>query len=186
MNSRSVALIAVLTALSIGTNYAMMPFYNIKLMDIIVFVGGFCFGPTLGALIGCVSWVVYGTLNPLGFSLPIWATTMLSEAVYGVAGGISRKAFSDHSGNLQYSRIGLSVFFGMLGVLLTLVYDLITNVVFGYVYNWNVLFAVVVGFVPFGLIHVASNAFFFGIGCVPAIKAVSKVIGVDNFDVSKK
>jgi uncharacterized membrane protein len=180
MNPRRIAVIAILAALIIGTNYAMMPLYNIKLMDIIVFVSGFCFGPFTGGLIGCFSWAVYGTLNPLGFSLPIWLATMLSESIYGVVGGMISKALKGNSGGFKGQQLNLCIFFGTLGVFLTVTYDVITNIVFGYVTGWSILFAVIVGFVPFGLIHVISNAFFFGLGCVPTIKALLNVIGVEN------
>ena len=43
MNSRKTAILAVLIAISVGTNYAMISLYNVKFMDFIVFVGGFVF-----------------------------------------------------------------------------------------------------------------------------------------------
>ncbi|MEM3673597.1 MAG: hypothetical protein QW468_05195 [Candidatus Bathyarchaeia archaeon] len=182
-----IAVIAVLTALSIGTNYAMISLYNVKLMDFIVFVGGFCFGPLAGAMIGVTSWVVYGSLNPLGFSFPVWLSTMFSEAIYGIAGAfVKRSLNSDGFDGFRNERVPLCLFFAFLGVLLTLIYDLITNIVFGYVSGWNILFAIVVGFVPFGVLHMASNALFFGLGCVPAINAVFQLVGGENYVISEK
>jgi uncharacterized membrane protein len=70
MNTRKIAIIVILTALCISSNYALLPFFNVKFMDFIVLVGGFCFGPLAGGLIGVLSWGIYGTINPLGFSLP--------------------------------------------------------------------------------------------------------------------
>jgi uncharacterized membrane protein len=185
MNSKKVAIIAILVALATATNYAMMPLYNIKLMDIIVFLGGFSFGPLVGALVGVTSWAVYGTLNPLGFSVHILLATMLSESIYGIAGGLTRKSFTGNSGFKQ-EQTNAYFFFGVLGFLSTLTYDVITNIVFGYVYGPSILVAVIIGFVPFGLLHVISNAFFFGLGCVPAINALLKVVGVENFGISEK
>ncbi len=187
MNSKKLAVIATLTAISVGTNYAMIYLFNIKLMDLIVFVGGFCFGPIAGASIGITSWAVYGSVNPYGFSLPIWVSTMLSESIYGVAGGFARKAFNlNKAGQLENHRFSTCIFFGTLGMLLTFAYDIITNVVFGYISGWSILFAIIMGFIPFGLVHVVSNAFFFGLGCTPAIRAVSKVTGGESLDVRKE
>lgn len=187
MNSKKLAIIIVLTALSIGTNYVMISLYNVKLMDLIVFIGGFCFGPIVGALIGIISWAVYGTLNPLGFSLHIWLATMFSESIYGVAGAFMRKSLNRDGINEIINRgVNTCVFFGVLGMFLTFVYDVITNIVFGYVNNWSILFAVIFGFVPFGLVHMVSNAFFFGLGCVPAINAILNVVGGEKFGISKK
>ncbi len=180
MNSRIISMIAMLAALSTALNYAMLPLPNVKLMDLIVFVAGFCLGPFAGALVGVLSWSIYGSLNPLGFSLPIWIALMICESIYGVAGGIVRRGFIVHNGGFKEGRLSTYVFFGQLGLLLTLAYDILTNVVFGLVTNLSPVVAVVVGFVPLGIIHVASNTFFFGVGCVPAAKAVLNLVGGEN------
>jgi LytS/YehU family sensor histidine kinase len=186
-STRQIATIAILAGLSIGTNYAMISLFNVKFMDLIVFVGGFCFGPVVGMMIGMTSWAVYGSLNPLGFSFPIWLSTMFSESIYGIAGAFARKSLNQEGfGEFGNERVTMCLSFAILGMLLTFAYDLITNIVFGYVSGWNILFAVIVGFVPFGIVHMASNAFFFGLGCVPAINAILKVIGGENSVVSKK
>jgi len=187
MRSTKLAIITILIALSIGTNYAMISLYNIKFMDLIVFISGFCFGPFAGSFVGVTSWAVYGTLNPIGFSLPIWFSTMFSEAIYGVAGAFMRKGLNlNEPSEIKNERINTYLFFGILGMFLTLIYDIITNIVFGCVSGWNVLFAVIVGFVPFGLIHMFSNAIFFGLGCVPAINAILNVIGDEKSGLAKK
>lgn len=182
MDPNKIAVIAVLVALATATNYAMIPLYNVKLMDIIVFIGGFLFGPVVGASIGVFSWTVYGTLNPLGFSVNIWVATMLSETVFGVVGGLVGKTSYD----FRVQRAGLCLSFAALGGLLTFVYDIATNVVWGYTCGPSILFAVVFGFVPFSLIHIVSNILFFGVGCVPAISAVSNLIGGDRIGTLKK
>jgi len=186
MNSQKLAMITILIALSIGTNYAMISFYNVKFMDLIVFVGGFCFGSFAGSLMGIISWALYGMLNPLGFSLEIWLSTMFLEPIYGIAGAMVRKKLgASELSESKSERAITHVFFGFLGMFLTFAYDFATNIVFGYVYNLNILVAVIFGFVPFGLVHMISNAFFFGMGGVPAINAIWKVIGGENSGISK-
>ena len=185
MNSPKIALIAILTALSIGTNYAMISFYNVKFMDLIVFVAGFCFGPLVGAFVGMFSWSVYGVINPMGFTLPILLATMFAESVYGIIGGLARKPLAEaFTGNMR-DQMALYVFFGMLGVFMTLFYDVVTNIVFGYVSNSSILVTLFNG-VLFSLIHVTSNALFFGIACVPAINAVARVTGGTVYGIPKK
>lgn len=180
MKPKQLAIIIILVALSISTNYAMISLYNVKFMDFIVFVGGFCFGPIAGALIGIFSWLIYGSLNPLGFSFPIWISTMFSEAIYGIGGALVRKSLKLSEPDELKNGVGLYIFFGVAGVFLTFIYDIITNIVFGWVAGWNPLFAVIVGFVPFGVVHVISNAFFFGVGCIPVISAIVKIVGGEN------
>jgi hypothetical protein len=181
MTSRRIAVIAILSALSVGTNYALLSFFNVKFMDLIVFVSGFCFGPVVGASIGIVSWAIYGTLNPLGFSLPIWLSTMFSETIYGIGGGFVRRFLVlNDLGEFKNDRINIYALFGTFGMFLTFLYDFITNVVFGYVNGLDAFFAVVIGFVPFGLVHVLSNALFFSLGCAPAISVVLRFVGGEN------
>jgi hypothetical protein len=186
MKSRKLAIIVILAALSVSTNYAMMALYNVKFMDFIVFVGGFCFGSVVGSLIGIFSWLIYGSLNPLGFSFPIWVSTMFSEVIYGVGGALVRKSLRfDEPGEIK-NGITTYFFFGIIGIFLTFIYDIITNIVFGWVVGWNILFAIIMGFVPFGIIHATSNAFFFGLGCVPIINAITKIVGGEKIGVPEK
>jgi len=185
MNTPKITIIAILTALSIGTNYAMISFYNVKFMNLIVFVAGFCFGPLVGAFVGILSWSVYGVINPMGFSLHIWLATMFAESVYGIIGGLARKPLTESFAGTVREQLVLCAFFGLLGVFMTLFYDVVTNVVFGYVSNSSILVTILLG-VPFSMIHVISNALFFGVVCVPAINAVARVTGGTVYGIPKK
>ena len=73
-----IAVITTLVALSIATNYVLIGFHNIKPMDFMVFIGGFCFGSIIGASIGMLSWLIYGVVNPYGFVPQVWLATMLA------------------------------------------------------------------------------------------------------------
>jgi len=187
MNSRKIAVIASLAALSVGTNYAMVSFSNVKLMDFIVFIAGFSFVPVVGALTGIFSWSVYGPLNPMGFSLPVWLATMFCEALYGVIGGLVRcRMGSESLQNVKKYRMNLGLSFAALAVFMTLLYDIITNAVFGVLAYNNVMYAIIIGFVPFGLLHVMSNFAFFGLGCAPTIGAIMKVTGGERSGIANK
>ncbi|MEM2094894.1 MAG: hypothetical protein QXI32_06325, partial [Candidatus Bathyarchaeia archaeon] len=127
--TRSIAIVVCLSALCVGTNYAMLPLSNVKLMDTVVFTTSLAFGFATGAAVAALSWLVYGTLNPLGFSAPILATVILSEMVYPYAGLMVRRNRSLRE--LNSSSITRSVVLGTTGFLCTLAYDLITNAVSG-------------------------------------------------------
>ena len=64
--TRKVAAVSMFTALAIATDYAMLPLANVKLMDSIVFVSALAFGVSVGASVAALTWLVYGTVNPLG------------------------------------------------------------------------------------------------------------------------
>lgn len=160
--ARRTALIASLAALCIGTNYAMLPLPNVKLMDAIVFTTGLFFGVVPGSAVAAIAWLVYGTLNPLGFSLPILLTVIVSETVYAGAGHLVRRT-SARSDMSSFTSLERSIIFGAVGLFTTLAYDLITNAVSGLLaYNsvWLGLLTMNVP-IPLGIIHEASNFVFF-------------------------
>ncbi len=161
-STRLVALIAMLSALCVGTSYAMLPLPNVNLMDAIVFTTSLFFGVVPGAAVATISWLVYGTLNPFGLSPPILVTVIVSESVYVLAGHLVRRT---PSGNPKSEVKGWEqlVLFGTVGVLSTLAYDVLTNAVVGIVaYNsvWIGLLTMNVP-IPLGIIHEASNFVFF-------------------------
>ena len=173
LNTVKLCTIALLCAISIGTDYVLYSLWNVKFMDLIVFVGGFCFGPLAGVSVGLISWAVYGVVNPQGFVLSVLVATAFSESIYGLAGGLLRKVVTNPRGEGWKA----GVFFGSVGVILTVTYDILTNIAFGLTAGWNVVYAVVIGFVPFGIVHEVSNMVFFGFGSIPLISAISKITG---------
>jgi uncharacterized membrane protein len=142
-------------------------------MDLITFVGGFLFGPVVGAFVGIFSWSIYGVLNPYGFVPQIWVATMLSETIYGVVGGLFHKA----NVNFDGKKLGHLIFVGNLGFLLTLIYDVFTNIAFAQVLGQSILVAMILGS-PFTLAHEISNALLFGICFIPLISGLKRVVGV--------
>ncbi len=178
MDTKRTALIIALIALSVASNYALASVYNVKFMDVIVFIAGFSFGPLVGVLVAGGSWAIYGTINPLGFSLPILVACMGSEMLFGVAGAMVKKSVRIGAfGRSRSDFLDSALLFGTVGMLLTLTYDVVTNVVWGFVFGPNALVAVLLGFVPMGIVHMVSNAFFFGTCGLPAAKAVEKMYG---------
>jgi len=169
--SRKASLIAVMVATCIGSNYALIGLANFKLMDFLVFVSGFVFGPFIGASVGILVWVVYGVLNPYGFIPQIWIATMLSESIYGFSGGVFAKWIT--VGDFPSNRVGLRALFGAAGFILTFLYDLITNLVFALTFGVPILAALIAG-IPFAIIHELSNTALFGICSVPLISVLDK------------
>lgn len=177
MNTVKVAIIISFVALGIATNYVLVGVPNLKVMDFIVFVGGFCFGPVVGALIAVLTWAVYGVINPYGFVPQVWLATMFSESIYGVVGGLLGKNLA--SVNLDDQRLRSGILFGSFGFILTLIYDLITNTVYALTFDLPILVSIILG-VPFTALHELSNTAIFSIGSVPLIRAVRKIIVGDR------
>ncbi|MCJ7423470.1 hypothetical protein MUP01_04275 [Candidatus Bathyarchaeota archaeon] len=172
MSSAKIAIIVTFCALSIATNYALIGVSNVKLMDLIVFLGGFLFGPVTGSLIGIFSWLIYGSINPIGFVPQIWLATMFAESVYGITGGFLRKALGSTS--LEGQRFRLSVLFATMGFLPTALYDMTTNVVYASVFNVPIAVAIFAG-APFTVLHEVANGIIFGVCSVPVITVIGKI-----------
>ena len=162
LSTKEVAFLVVFVSLSISTNYCLIGVPNVKFMDLLVFVSGVCFGCLMGALVGGLSWIIYGFFNPYGFCLPIWIATIMCEMIYGLAGGLVRRfgvvprgLNPDFKGDLL---IGGKL--ALVGFFSTLLYDVVTNLVFAVTFQINPVLALIQG-VPFALVHELSNVLLF-------------------------
>ncbi|MCX8204700.1 MAG: hypothetical protein N3H31_03525 [Candidatus Nezhaarchaeota archaeon] len=154
MESRRVASIAMMTALATALAYATAWLPNVTLMDVVVFIAGWTMGIPAGATVGCLSWLIYGTLNPYGFNPIVWISTTTCEALYGIAGGLARKIVSIEGcgGAARETMIVL----GGLGLMTTFAYDLATNLAFSIAFNVPFPIALAMG-APFAVVHELSN-----------------------------
>ena len=172
MNNSTVkiALLVVMAAVAIASNYLLIGVVNVKFMDLIVFACGYVLGTSFGGLLGVLIWLVYGSLNPYGFELFMLATTMTMEGLIRVSGGVIRGILvigENRKPDLRLSVIGFS---------LTFIYDMVTNIVSALTVGIPIPVAMVTG-IPFMLIHELSNAVFFGFGGPPLINSMKKVLG---------
>jgi hypothetical protein len=177
-----IALIAVFTALSLGTNYAMIDIPNVKLMDALVFIAAFLFGLEVGLGSAISIWVIYGFINPYGqagFTLLFFLVA--GECFYALAGSLlSRTSVARDLIKNARPRGRMSLLFGLIGFLATFAYDVLTN--FGsYVFTTSSVYqAFIIGMitgVPFAILHEASNLVFFAT-VVPLAIAASKRAGL--------
>jgi hypothetical protein len=160
-----VAVTAVFTALSLGTNYLMIDVPNVKLMDSLVFIAAFLFGLKVGVATGTGIWLVYGFVNPNGQdSLLLLSFLIVGESFYSVAGALLRRTSAAPqlltNGNYRHA----TIVFGGLGLLTTFAYDALTNFGDKLQFTNSVYQAFLIGMItgaPFALIHELSNVVFF-------------------------
>lgn len=172
--TRKVALVAMLTALAVSTDYAMFPLANVKLMDSIVFVASLAFGLEVGVSVGTLTWLVYGEVNPLGPDGGVLLLILIaSETVYAVLGWGVRK-FLDPDRSSFPAR---NLLWGSLGLIGAFVYDF-TTIVVPYLLVGQGLVESVAGLLPaapFMLAHEASDFVFFSTVAPLLYVAVRKV-----------
>lgn len=176
--TRDIVLISLLAALTISSNYILVSVPNVKLMDAIVFASSLAMGARFGAILVVIIWMVYGTVNPWGFSLPMLVVVTLSEMVYVLFAKIALNL------KLKWDRINLynSLFLSSLGFFSTLIYDIITNVFVGYLFYGSIIMGLLtMNFpLPMGLIHEVSNAFFFPLA-TPVIYSTIRGMKIQKF-----
>lgn len=175
---RDICLITVLTAVCVVGSYAFIALPNVNIMDLVVFVTGFVFGSFIGGMTGFLAWAVYGVLNPLGFSVPILISSMVGEAIFGIVGGvIGRISYRKLTNPFDFK---FSLEIGLWGLILTIIYDLLTNFVFAVTFGVSFAAAIVSGWlIPpwFGLMHEGSNLLFFFVAVHPLIRAIRRIRG---------
>lgn len=182
LSTKTLSLIVIMVALSLASNYALITVPNVKFMDLFVFVSGYLMGVFPGVLVGVLAWLVYGTLNPYGFDLSIFIACIIGESLYGVVGGLFAKfkllnleetSKINYLNGVEYYMSNLKL--GILGFLLTFIYDLLTNTAISLVYGLPLL-AVIISGVKFAVLHEVSNFLFFSFGGAPLILTIKKVI----------
>ena len=173
--TQKVAVVALFTALAVTTDYAMLPFANIKLMDTIVFVSALMFGLETGVSVGALTWLVYGSVNPLGSAFgPLLAILVASETVYAFLGSLARRIFSLRTVGVP----ARSLFWGCLGLIGAFVYDVITILVPTMMtgVSFGVAMASFVPAIPFMLAHEISDFAFFATAGPILVGAIFKVV----------
>jgi hypothetical protein len=160
------AFLAAITA----TNLALTSFPNVKLFDVMVFVAGYTLGFRRGSIIAAVAWVVYANTNPWGLvDVVQLGTLMISETVYAGAGAMIRKCVSP--ARVRFLPSKTSLVFGLVAVVCTITYDLLTNLYTAYHWAqlagsadyWKWILATLFnpGAIFFSAAHLSSNVLFF-------------------------
>jgi hypothetical protein len=179
-----VSLIAVFTAISLGTNYVMIDIPNVKLMDAFVFIGAFLFGLEVGLGSAVSIWAIYGFANPYGVDdLVTLSFLMTGECLYALSGwALSHTSVAKDllTPGRSYYLLRMSTLFGLVGLQATFAYDVLTNFGTYFLRTSSAYNALIIGMItgaPFALFHEGSNLLFFAT-VVPLAIASSKRSGV--------
>ncbi|MCW4038043.1 MAG: hypothetical protein NWF13_04835 [Candidatus Bathyarchaeota archaeon] len=179
---KEICLIIVLAALCVGSSYALIGLPNVNVMDLIVFVTSYVFGVPIGVTTGVLARAVFGSINPLGFNLLIWVSTVLGGTVFGVVGGILGRMTSEPTGK-PFNLFRFNLEMGLWGLVLTILYDLFTNIAFAVAFKVPIAAAIVSGWLLppwFGILHAASNVLLFFFAVYPLTNAIRTFRGGEN------
>lgn len=169
--TRKALLASLLIATAVALGYALAGVPNIELMTVTVFVAGYLLGPAVGAAVGAVAIALYSTFNPLGAALPpLLAAQMSGFALTGLCGGLAGSALVGFR-----SRAVAAVGAGLLGLALTLFYQIVTNVVGFMLFTSEVaLLKYVWAGIAFTAMHLVWNTVLFAIVLVPVLKVIRR------------
>lgn len=190
MNARQVALIAVMSALSIVIAYsrglAISSLPGVfEFMTVLIFISGFCFGSIVGVSVGIISLSIY-MLVPYPFAHPAaWLYTISPilllvmaalGALFGLAGALSSKILKPAG----WGRFSLSL--AVIGFAITLTYDIVSSLGFALAYPAfsDPIQAIYLTFIPLyypwpPIIHTFTNTIIFAVIAPPLIQGIKKL-----------
>ena len=165
---------SLLTAASVALGIALAGVPNVELMTLTVFVSGFLLGIGSGAVVGAASIALHSLFNPLGAALPpLLAGQVIGFAVVGAAGGWIGPILV----RLRQRPMAFLVA-GMVGLMLTLLYDLLTNIgafytITGERGQGNLVQFVIAGLL-FTVMHVVWNTALFATTARPILNVLAR------------
>jgi hypothetical protein len=128
---------------------------NFEVLTLVVFCSGVLLGSRDGALVGALSELIFSVLNPYGAVHPLVTLAQVAGmTIAGATGGVAaRTRIATWPPALRAPWLAL------VGVLITAVFDLVTNLASVVVYGQLKL--TLIGGLPFALIHMGTNAALF-------------------------
>ncbi len=177
MDSKQIALLIVLVALSIGIQLLPRPPWNIEFTSLLTFVTGMVFGAGFGVILGVSVMLVNGIFSPYGFAGVALPFQIAGMALIGAVGGLYARTIK-----AKRSSGGLIMEAAILGALLTLVYDVVTNVSTALLMTSSqlpflqALAAALISGSVFSVIHICWNSFLFGTLTTPLVNAINSVL----------
>jgi hypothetical protein len=137
---------------------------NLEVLTLVVVLSGVLLGATGGAMVGSLTMLVYSLLNPYGAVHPLVTVAQVAgEALAGLAGGALAALRIERLG--QWPR---ALAMGALAVVVTLMFDLVTNVATGVVFGQLKL--TLLGGIPFALWHTGWNVVLFVVLGTPLVR----------------
>jgi hypothetical protein len=140
---------------------------NFEVLTLVVFLAGTLLGAGGGALVGVLTMTVFSLLNPYGAVHPlVTAAQVAGEALAGAAGGWSIRA-----GLERLAGAPRAAALGAIGLGVTAVFDLVTNLATGVVFGRIGL--TLIGGIPFALWHIGWNLVLFVALGTPLVRVFS-------------
>ncbi|MEA1987413.1 MAG: ECF transporter S component [Candidatus Marinimicrobia bacterium] len=145
---------------ALGYTFAFVP--NIEFITLITFLAGLLFGLARGLIVAIIGEIVFTTLNPFGSSLafpPLLISQIFGFTIFAIIGFSFRSIIQYFPNN----KIKFSILLGVVGFLLTLIYDSLTTLAFPIAsgFDFKQIIATYIVGIPFSTIHIVANTLIF-------------------------
>ena len=153
---------SMLTALAVTVGYLFAPVPNLELITAVIVAAGFLTGPGFGLLTGAAAMLIYSLFNSWGAPMPLLLLAQITGmALAGAVGGLLPPLRW-----LERPPMIRGALFGLIGFVLTLVYDIMTTLSFAPVLtggdSGKILAIFINGALFYGL-HLLSNTLIFAL-----------------------
>ncbi len=177
---RRFALMSLWTGLiaTVGFVFALIP--NLELVTLSAFLGGVALGASRGMMVAMLGEAIFSALNPVGSGLgfPIlYLFQIVSVGLSGLLGGWLRYPLQKLKNHLV-----LAVSFGVIGFVLTLVFDSLTALSFPLSAGLTegTLWATLTTGLVFFVMHMSSNTILFALFGTGLFRLVQRQIQMHN------
>jgi len=155
-SSRRVSITAIMTALALVGNYALVTVPNVELGSTVLFVTAYIFGAQIAIWSTLIMSLLFGVINPWGGFIPqIWVSQVIGWFYIITIGSIMGRS-GPNGKRLEPRKWELAV----TGAFVTFIFEQITNI--GYSITFGVPFILAVtAAIPFTLLHIVSNTIIF-------------------------
>ena len=127
-----IAVVATFSALIVGSDFALAPLYNVKLLDTLVFVCAYVFGFRVGALTGVVSETAWSFVSPVGLAGPITPFLIGGEILFASAGWAAARTWGRRFRPVSF----YPIFIGATMAMCAFLWDLETNLATALIQYW--------------------------------------------------
>jgi len=158
-----IVLVSTFSALAVVLGYALAAIPNVELFTFMIFLGGFILGKRDGLIIGLLSSFIFVFFNPYGTSpVPLFIYQIIHYSLTGLIGGITRGYLlkkEDFKPKEDLYSFRLMAFLGLIGALITFIYDIISTLAGAFIVSFSLEFFIVsyIYGIPFTTVHLIGN-----------------------------
>lgn len=131
-DTRNLAVVAVFTAAVVGSDFALAPYANFKLMDVTVFLVAYVFGFRQGAAVAVLSETIWSVVSPWGFAGAFTPFLVGGELLFAVAGWGASRVWGRDTGALSPT----ALFIGATLAICAFVWDFEANAANALIATW--------------------------------------------------